>query len=68
MAVGEYVSVCSQSDLEEADLVKERWEIAHNYEKEVEELSELYQTRGLGTYLSRLENCRKFFIYFFQSI
>ena len=51
MAVGEYVSVCSQSDLEEADLVKERWEIEHNYEKEVEELSELYQARGLGTLL-----------------
>lgn len=56
MAVGEYVSVCSQSDLEEADLAKERWEIEHNYEKEVEELSELYQARGLGKYLSRFRD------------
>lgn len=47
MAVGEYVSVCSQADLEDADLEKEKWEIENNYEGEVAELSELYQARGL---------------------
>lgn len=52
MAAGEYVSVCSQADLEAADLAREQWEIEHNYEGELAELSLLYQGRGLGTLIS----------------
>lgn len=47
MAVGEYVSVASQKDMEDADLEKERWELENNPEGELEELSLLYQERGV---------------------
>jgi len=47
MAAGEYVSVSSQSDTEEADLAKERHELAHESEAEHEELARIYQARGL---------------------
>lgn len=47
MAAGEYVSVSSQSDTERADLAKEAYELAHNPDKELLELTEIYQSRGL---------------------
>jgi VIT1/CCC1 family predicted Fe2+/Mn2+ transporter len=43
MAVGEYVSVSSQRDLEHADLKKEEWEIENNWDGELEELTLLYE-------------------------
>ncbi len=47
MAAGEYVSVCSQSDTEEADLVLEKKSLEQNYESEKEELAEIYVGRGV---------------------
>lgn len=47
MAAGEYVSVSSQSDTEEADLAKEKQEIATQSAAEHEELARIYQARGL---------------------
>src|SRR5688500_17037973 len=43
MAAGEYVSVSSQSDAEQADLKRERWELEHQREFELEELATIYQ-------------------------
>ncbi len=47
MAAGEYVSVCSQSDLENADLEKEKRELLKSPDHELEELVEIMQSRGL---------------------
>jgi VIT1/CCC1 family predicted Fe2+/Mn2+ transporter len=47
MAAGEYVSVCSQSDTEEADLALEKKSLEQNYEMEKEELAEIYVGRGV---------------------
>ncbi|MBY0565347.1 MAG: VIT family protein [Hyphomonadaceae bacterium] len=47
MAAGEYVSVSSQSDTEKADLARERKELATDPEFELEELTQIYQARGL---------------------
>lgn len=52
MAAGEYVSVCSQSDTEAVDLALEQKSIENNYEFEVEELAEIYESRGLEAQLS----------------
>jgi VIT1/CCC1 family predicted Fe2+/Mn2+ transporter len=48
MAVGEYVSVSSQSDTEKALIEKERSELATEPGKELEELTVLYQAKGLS--------------------
>ncbi len=48
MAAGEYVSVRSQADTENADLAKEREELATQPESELRELTEIYVARGLG--------------------
>ena len=48
MAVGEYVSVSTQRDTEKALLEKERWELENEPEKELEELTRLYEAKGLG--------------------
>lgn len=53
MAAGEYVSVSSQADTEAADLGRERKELSDEPERELEELSLLYERRGLGTDLAR---------------
>jgi len=53
MAAGEYVSVSSQSDTEQADLGRERAELASQPELEREELSQIYITRGLDPELAR---------------
>ena len=47
MAAGEYVSVSSQSDTEQADLARERAELATQPEFEREELARIYIARGL---------------------
>ena len=47
MAAGEYVSVSSQSDSEDADLAKERKELETTPEAELTELTAIYVSRGL---------------------
>lgn len=53
MAAGEYVSVRSQADTEEADLARERGELASNDAFERSELAEIYVSRGLDPALAR---------------
>ncbi len=53
MAAGEYVSVSSQSDTEQADLARERQELATKPDEELEELAEIYVERGLAPDLAR---------------
>jgi len=53
MAAGEYVSVSSQSDTENADLARERQELKTQPEFEREELAQIYVKRGLETDLAR---------------
>jgi len=48
MAAGEYVSVSSQSDTENADLARERAELAADPDAEVRELAALYEARGVA--------------------
>lgn len=47
MAAGEYVSVKSQADTENADLAKEKRELETEPEFELEELAEIYSSRGV---------------------
>jgi vacuolar iron transporter family protein len=53
MAAGEYVSVSSQSDTEQADLARERKELSENVEFEQEELADIYVERGVDQDLAR---------------
>ncbi len=52
MAAGEYVSVSSQSDTENADLTLEKESLANNFEFEKDELAKIYQNRGLEPILA----------------
>lgn len=52
MAAGEYVSVSSQTDAENADLARERRELAETPEAELEELTRIYVDRGLDRRLA----------------
>jgi len=52
MAAGEYVSVSSQSDIEHADLKREKRELENMPEIELHELAKLYQKRGLDEKLA----------------
>jgi len=52
MAAGEYVSVSSQADTEQADLVRERRELATEPEAERAELAGIYVERGLTPVLA----------------
>ncbi|MEB0262638.1 MULTISPECIES: VIT family protein [unclassified Mucilaginibacter] len=52
MAAGEYVSVSSQSDIETADLEREKKELETTPEIELKELAKIYQKRGLDSELS----------------
>ena len=47
MAAGEYVSVSSQADTEQADLARERLELAEQPEAELAELTKIYIDRGV---------------------
>jgi VIT1/CCC1 family predicted Fe2+/Mn2+ transporter len=53
MAAGEYVSVSSQADTEQADLVLEREGIEADEEAEREELAAIYVERGLDAKLAK---------------
>ncbi len=52
MAAGEYVSVSSQRDSEQADIAREKQELATDWDGEVTELAGIYQQRGLDADLS----------------
>ena len=47
MAAGEYVSVSSQTDIEQADIEREKKELAEMPEVELELLAAIYEKRGL---------------------
>lgn len=53
MAAGEYVSVSSQTDTEQADLAIERQELADKPEYELAELAGIYRQRGLDADLAQ---------------
>ena len=52
MAAGEYVSVSSQGDAEKADVELEKRHLAADPEFELEELTQIYQQRGLDRSLA----------------
>jgi VIT1/CCC1 family predicted Fe2+/Mn2+ transporter len=52
MAAGEYVSVSSQRDAEEADITREKWELAEKPRAELHELAGIYVRRGLDKELA----------------
>jgi len=52
MAAGEYVSVSSQADAEQADMARERRELEEMPEAELEELTMIYVARGLDRELA----------------
>jgi len=47
MAAGEYVSVSSQTDIEKADIEREKQELIETPEMELEMLASIYEKRGL---------------------
>lgn len=53
MAAGEYVSVSSQADTEQADLRRERHELTTSPQAEEDELTGIYVRRGLDADLAR---------------
>ena len=53
MAVGEFISVSSQNDIEQADREIEAAHLAIDPEGEMVELTEIYQARGLSPELAR---------------
>ena len=53
MAAGEYVSVSSQSDTENADLALEKRSLENDFEFEKDELAQIYENRGLEPILAR---------------
>jgi len=53
MAAGEYVSVSSQSDTENADLALEKKSLEHDIEFEKDELAKIYEGRGLEPVLAK---------------
>jgi vacuolar iron transporter family protein len=54
MSVGEYISVSSQRDAEQADIKVEAEAIAENRRAEMHELAKIYEDRGLEPGLARL--------------
>ena len=52
MAAGEYVSVSSQRDSEQADIEIERRSLKHNPDEELAELASIYEQRGLDSKLA----------------
>ena len=53
MAAGEYVSVSSQSDTENAELARETQELSDDVEGERQELAQIYVKRGVAPELAR---------------
>jgi VIT1/CCC1 family predicted Fe2+/Mn2+ transporter len=54
MAAGEFVSVSSQSDIENADIAREAKELRDNPKAELEELAAIYEERGLSSETARI--------------
>lgn len=54
MAAGEYVSVSSQSDVERADIARERQALIDTPEAEEHELASIYESRGLSAQTAAL--------------
>ena len=52
MAAGEYVSVSSQTDIEQADLKREKEELEEMPDEELRELALIYERRGLDKQLA----------------
>jgi vacuolar iron transporter family protein len=57
MAAGEYVSVSSQTDAEQADIARETRELREAPEAEREELTRIYRDRGLDEALRDRSLC-----------
>lgn len=53
MGLGEYVSVASQRDSEQGDIAKEKWELLHQADHELDELTGIYRAKGLSPDLAR---------------
>jgi len=53
MGAGEYVSVSSQSDIEQSDLAREKRELEETPEAELEELTQIYVQRGIKQDLAK---------------
>jgi VIT1/CCC1 family predicted Fe2+/Mn2+ transporter len=53
MAVGEYVSVSTQKDTEKALLIKERRELEETPDEELEELTGMYEAKGIPRALAK---------------
>jgi VIT1/CCC1 family predicted Fe2+/Mn2+ transporter len=53
MAAGEYVSVSSQRDAEQADIAREKRELRDQPDAELEELTQIYLAKGLSRSLAR---------------
>lgn len=53
MAAGEYISVSSQHDTEQADLNRERRELSESPDSEIIELASIYEKRGLSADLAK---------------
>lgn len=53
MAAGEYVSVCSQSDVRKGDLKRQKEALDNYPERELDELTAIYIDRGLSQDLAR---------------
>jgi hypothetical protein len=54
MAAGEYVSVSSQSDVEKADIAREKVALTEMPQEEEAELASIYQSRGLSRETAQL--------------
>jgi vacuolar iron transporter family protein len=52
MATGEYVSVSSQNELVQAEVIKERYELEHNPDAEARELAAVFRHRGVDAELA----------------
>ena len=48
MAAGEFVSVCSQTDVEKSDLERQRKALRESPEQKLDELAAIYMNRGLS--------------------
>lgn len=53
MTAGEYVSVCSQTDVEKSDIARKRKALEENAAEQLEELTEIYRQRGLSDELAQ---------------
>jgi VIT1/CCC1 family predicted Fe2+/Mn2+ transporter len=53
MAAGEYVSVSSQADAENADIALEKKSLEDSFDAELEELAEIYENRGIEPVLAK---------------